>query len=180
LLGLLVGLGVLLGRILLRVLVFAHARSPFLVVCFWELDLAEAASDRYANLSSWQGSCSFVVPTQEQRQSASQAASSKMVRSMQKGKLRGLRIGLGTEVRIAAPHAAEEEMRDFAPHLLVRNDTDGLEEAGLLAGIPCRVEVLYSDSMDAKISVDGRVEEVRDMSTEELLRVADRAASIAR
>jgi hypothetical protein len=66
------------------------------------------------------------------------------------------------------------------PHLLVRNDTDGLEEAGVLAGIPCRVEVLYSDGMDAKVIVDGWVEEVRDMSTQELLRVADRAASMAR
>jgi hypothetical protein len=84
------------------------------------------------------------------------------------------------EVRIAAPHDAEEEVRGFVPHLLVRNDTDGLGDAGVLAGVPCWVEVLYSDSMDAKIGLDGRVEEVRDMSTEELLRVADRAASTAR
>jgi hypothetical protein len=61
----------------------------------------------------------------------------------------------------------------------VRNDTDGLD-TGVLAGVPTWVEVLYSDSMDAKICVDGRVEEVQDMSTEELLRVADRAASMAR
>ena len=84
------------------------------------------------------------------------------------------------EVRIAAPQEAEVELRGFLPHLLVRNDTDGLEEAGVLAGIPCRVEVLYSDGMDAKVIVDGQVEEVRDMSTQELLRVADRAASMAR
>ncbi len=84
------------------------------------------------------------------------------------------------EVRIAAPHDAEQEVRDFVPHLLVRNDTDGLEESGVLAGVPCWVEVLYSDSMDAKVIVDGLVEEeVRDMSTQELLRVADRAAPIA-
>ena len=84
------------------------------------------------------------------------------------------------EVRIAPPEAAEEEVRGFLPHLLVRNDTDGLEDAGVLAGIPCRVEVLYSDGMDAKVIVDGRVEVVRDMSTQELLRVADRAASMDR
>jgi hypothetical protein len=84
------------------------------------------------------------------------------------------------EVRNASPHDAEEEVRGFRPHLLVRNDTDGLEDAGVLAGIPCLVEVLYSDSMDAKVIVDGRVEEIRDMSTQELLRVADRAASLAR
>jgi hypothetical protein len=79
------------------------------------------------------------------------------------------------EVRIAAPEGAEEEVRSFGPHLLVRNDTDGLEPS-VLEGVPCWVEVLYSDSMDAKISVDGRVEESEDISTEELLRVADEAA----
>jgi hypothetical protein len=84
------------------------------------------------------------------------------------------------EVRIAAPQDAEQEIRSFGPHLLVRNDTDGLEDTGVLAGVPCWVEVLYSDSRDAKISLDGRVEEVRDMSTHELLRVVDRAASMTR
>ena len=33
------------------------------------------------------------------------------------------------EVRIAAPEAAEEELRSFAPHLLVHSDTDGLDRA---------------------------------------------------
>jgi hypothetical protein len=42
------------------------------------------------------------------------------------------------------------------------------------------VEVLYSDSMDAKICVDGRVEEARDISTDELVRVADEVSARAR
>ena len=83
------------------------------------------------------------------------------------------------DVRIAAPEDAEQEVRDFGPHLLVRNDTDGLDP-GVQEGVPCWVEVLYSDSMDAKISVDGRVEEAEDISTEELLRVADEAADLLR
>jgi hypothetical protein len=37
--------------------------------------------------------------------------------------------------------------------------------------------VLYSDHMDARISVDGRVEESEDISTEVLLRVTDEAAA---
>ena len=81
----------------------------------------------------------------------------------------------GVEVRIAPPEAVEEEVRAFEPHLLVRNDTNEINP-GVLAGVPCWVEVLYSDSMDAKISVDERVKEVSDISTEELLRVADEAA----
>ena len=69
-----------------------------------------------------------------------------------------------------------EEIRTFGPDLLVCNDTDGLDPR-VLEGIPCWVEVLYSDSMDAKISLDGRVEEASDISTDELLRVADRVAT---
>ena len=85
----------------------------------------------------------------------------------------------GYEVRIAAPGAVEEEVRVFAPHLLVRNDTDGMDPR-VLMNVPCWIEVLYSDGMDARISVDGRVEESRDISTEALLRVADEAASMTR
>ena len=81
----------------------------------------------------------------------------------------------GYEVRSAAPADAEEEVILFAPHLLVRDDTDGLDP-GVLESVPCWIEVLYSDSMDARISVDGRVEESQDISTEILLRVADEAA----
>ena len=53
------------------------------------------------------------------------------------------------EVRIAAPEAAEGEIRSFAPHLLVHTDTDGLDRAGL-EGVPSWVEVGYSSgSMNA-------------------------------
>ena len=83
----------------------------------------------------------------------------------------------GLVVRIARPADAEEEIRTFVPHLLVRNDTDGLDPR-VLEGVPCWVEVLYSDSMDARICVDGRVEEASDISTEILVRVADQAVSM--
>ena len=82
----------------------------------------------------------------------------------------------GFEVRIAPPEGVEEEVRAFEPHLLVRNDTDGLDPR-VLEGVPCWVEVLYSDSMDAKISVEGREEETNDIATDDLLRVADETAA---
>jgi hypothetical protein len=44
------------------------------------------------------------------------------------------------EVRIAPPEAAEEEVKGFGPHLLVHNDTDGLDRS-VLESVPCRVEV---------------------------------------
>jgi hypothetical protein len=82
----------------------------------------------------------------------------------------------GYEVRSAAPENIEEEVILFAPHLLVHDDTDGMDPR-VLEGIQFLVEMLYSDSMGARISVDGRIEENPDISTEVLLRVADDAAA---
>jgi hypothetical protein len=84
------------------------------------------------------------------------------------------------EVRIAAPEEAEEEVRGFGPHLLLRNDTDGLDPL-VLEGVCCWVEVLYFDSMDAKIFLQVRVqEEAQDLSMEELVRVAGEVADLMR
>jgi hypothetical protein len=81
------------------------------------------------------------------------------------------------EVRIADLEHAEEEVRAFGPHLLVRNDNDGMDP-GVLAGVLCQVEVIYSNGMDARIHLSGRVEETEDMSAEGLLRVADEAVDL--
>jgi hypothetical protein len=40
--------------------------------------------------------------------------------------------------------------------------------------------VLYNDSMGARVSVDGRIEETQDISMVVLLRVADEAAAETR
>jgi hypothetical protein len=77
-------------------------------------------------------------------------------------------------VRIAPPESAEEQLRSFRPHLLVRSDTDGLGPEAL-AEVPFRVEVIYSDSMDARVVLDGREEVAKDASIDVLLRVADEA-----
>jgi hypothetical protein len=82
----------------------------------------------------------------------------------------------GYEVRSSAPENIEEEVILFAPHLLVHDDTDGLDPR-VLRGVPCWIEVLYSDSMGARISVEGRIEENPDISTDVLLRVVDEAAA---
>jgi len=86
------------------------------------------------------------------------------------------------DVRLAPPEAAETELASFRPHLLVHNDARGelvpIPEAALEA-VPYRLEVLYSDSMDVRLSADGRLTEVRDASTEDLLGAVDGAASLA-
>jgi hypothetical protein len=86
------------------------------------------------------------------------------------------------DVRLAPPEEAETELASFRPHLLVHNDSTGelvpIPKAALEA-VSHRLEVLYSDSMDVRISADGRLTEVRDASTEDLLGAVDGAASLA-
>ena len=84
----------------------------------------------------------------------------------------------GLDVRVASPEAAEAEIGAFRPHLLVHNDTAPIPE-GALAGVPCRVEVLYSDGLDTRASADGRSERIDDASVGDLLRLVDRATALA-
>ena len=90
------------------------------------------------------------------------------------------------DVRIAPPEAMEDELASFRPHLLVHNDAHGDARGGsrpipqaLLEAVPHRLEVLYSDGMDARLSADGRITELRNASTEDLLRAVDGAAMLA-
>ena len=83
----------------------------------------------------------------------------------------------GIEVRVAPPEDAEEQLRLFRPELLLYNDTAPIPKEAL-EGIPTRVEVLYSDSMDARVRADGMVSRISDMSTEDLLRTVAVAASL--
>jgi hypothetical protein len=83
----------------------------------------------------------------------------------------------GLEVRISPPEAAEEELAAFRPHLLIHDDTVPIPQE-VLEGVPTRVEMLYSDSMDARVRTDGMVSRMSDMSTEDLLRTVAVAATI--
>jgi hypothetical protein len=84
----------------------------------------------------------------------------------------------GLDVRVASPEAAEGELSDFRPHLLVHKDNDRLGPRAVEA-VPFRVEVQYSDGMDARISVNGEVSTSCDMCMEDLLQVVDRATALA-
>jgi hypothetical protein len=78
------------------------------------------------------------------------------------------------EVRIAPPEEAGPEVRSFDPHLLVRNDNDGLDPEDL-ENLLCWIEIIYSDHMDARISVAGQVVKVGNISMDDLLAVVDEA-----
>jgi hypothetical protein len=91
------------------------------------------------------------------------------------------------DVRLAPPEAAEAELlASFRPHLLVCNDARGGTRSGALPipeaalqAVPHRLEVLYSNGMDVRISADGRLTELPDASTDDLLAAVDAASSLA-
>jgi hypothetical protein len=76
------------------------------------------------------------------------------------------------EVELGPPEEIFRELPRFNPHLLVSNDGDGLRPEAL-DGVPCWVEVLYTDHMGARIRMDGRVQEVEDMELRQLLEVVE-------
>jgi hypothetical protein len=44
----------------------------------------------------------------------------------------------------------------------------------VLPGILCRVEIMFSDGLDARISVDGRDTEAKDVGTQDLFALVNR------
>lgn len=76
------------------------------------------------------------------------------------------------DVMLAPSESLDGEVDRFGPHLLVRNDNDGAGPESLEA-IACRIEILFSDGMGARINLDGRIREMEDMSMDDLLAVLD-------
>jgi hypothetical protein len=90
------------------------------------------------------------------------------------------------DVRLAPPEALEAQIASFRRHLLVHDEASADARDGAvpipetaLQAVPYRLEVLYSDGMDARISADGHISEIRDASTDDLLEAVDAAGSLA-
>ena len=75
------------------------------------------------------------------------------------------------EVMLIPPESLDGRVEDFSPHLFVRADAEAAPEAP--ETVACLIEILYSDSMGARIIMGGRSWEIEDMSLEELLRIVD-------
>src|SRR4028118_1657453 len=80
----------------------------------------------------------------------------------------------GDEVMLASSEMLDGEVKDFGPHLLVRNDNDGAAPEALET-VACRIDVLLSDGMGARINLDGRLWKIEDMSVDDLLAVGAEA-----
>ena len=74
------------------------------------------------------------------------------------------------EVLISPPETLDGEIERFKPHLVVCTE-------GAVPDIPpgalCQVEIMFSDGLDARIGVDGRVTEAKDVDTQELFALVD-------
>ena len=78
------------------------------------------------------------------------------------------------EVMIADPASLDWETERFGPHALVRDD-DGIE-VGSPDGVVCWVGIIIDDHLKARISMDGEVSEVHEVSLYDVLAALDEAA----
>ena len=72
------------------------------------------------------------------------------------------------EVLISPPEALDGEVELFKPHLVVCSEG---AMPNVLPGVLCRVEIMFSDGLDARIGLDERVTEAKDVGTEDIERV---------
>jgi hypothetical protein len=79
------------------------------------------------------------------------------------------------EVMLVPEEVLDGQVKDFAPHVLVRNDSDRAVPEGLLGSVVCRVEVLYTDGMAARVSAGASSYRIEDATMEDLLALVDEA-----
>jgi hypothetical protein len=82
------------------------------------------------------------------------------------------------EVMVVPEDVLDGQVKDFAPHVLVRNDADRPIPEGQLGSVVCRVEVLYTDGMAARISVGESSYRIEDASMDDLLSLVDEAEDL--
>ncbi len=80
------------------------------------------------------------------------------------------------EVLIAAPENLNGQVERLAPHALVRDD-DGVETSSP-NGVVCWAGIIIDNHLNARISVDGRISEIYDVSLEEFLAALDEAQEL--
>ncbi len=81
------------------------------------------------------------------------------------------------EVLLGSVESLNVNAERFEPHLLVRNDTDGADME-LQRNVLCWIEILYSDGMDARVSLDGEIWNIKDISIDGLLALVERTEKL--
>jgi hypothetical protein len=83
-----------------------------------------------------------------------------------------------SEVMLVSEDVLDGQVAEFAPHVLVRNDSDRAVPEGLLGGVVCRMEVLYTDGMAARVSAGASYYRIEDATMEDLLALVDEAEEL--
>ena len=83
------------------------------------------------------------------------------------------------EVMLVSEEIMDGQVEDFAPHVIVRNDSDEAFPEELVGSVVCRMEVLYTaNGMAARVSVGGNSHTIEDASIEDLLAIVDEAEGL--
>jgi ribosomal protein L12E/L44/L45/RPP1/RPP2 len=80
------------------------------------------------------------------------------------------------EVLIADPDKLDGKVETLAPHALVRDD-DGVQTESP-DGVVCWVGIIIDNHLNARISVDGRISEIHDVSLDELFAALGEAEAL--
>jgi hypothetical protein len=80
------------------------------------------------------------------------------------------------EVMLGSLRSLDGEIEAFQPHLIVGNDTDG--DIPKLESVVCRIEILFTDGLDAKVSLDGEVRHIKNIGIDDLLALVDETEAL--
>ena len=83
------------------------------------------------------------------------------------------------EVMLAPEVILNGQVKDFAPHVLVRNASGREPPEEPLADVEFRLEVIYTDHMAARVTAGGRSYTIEDASMDDLLSLVDEASKLA-
>ncbi len=85
-----------------------------------------------------------------------------------------------SEVLLAPPRPTDVRTVRFGPHVLVHDAEGAGPSPALAGGVVCRVEVLYTDSMVARVSTAGGGSyTIEDARMDDLLAIVDEAEGLA-
>ena len=78
------------------------------------------------------------------------------------------------EVSTITPEGVDAEARRSSPHLVVCNEaSEALREVAISWAM-----ILFEDSLDAEVSIDGRSQRLEDVGMDDLLEVFDRTEAL--
>jgi len=86
------------------------------------------------------------------------------------------RARLNFEVLIANPGKLDGQVKNLAPHALVRDD-DGVQTESP-DGVVCWVGIIIENHLNARISVNGKISEIHDVSLEEFIAALDETETL--